>query len=778
MKWLIRILIGVVLLVLVFVIGAVVLVATVDPNDYKQRIESAAKQATGRELTLQGNIELSFFPWLGLQLGAARVGNAAGFGDEPFAQVDNVDVRVALLPLLRGEVRADTVRLEGLEANLERNAKGVGNWEDLIEPGKKNAPAQEPGELGGDMVLELGGVVLKDAAVRWRDAQAGTDVRIEPINLTTGALAFGEPFDIDLGLRLTNAKPAVVANVGLTAEATINPDRQRYALADLQLNVDATGEGLPEDGVEATLETALDADLEAGTATVQPLTLEVAGLRVVGQANASGLNAKPRFQGELSGDVLSPQQLIAALGQQLSPTQDPEALENAKLKLAFNGDLGAGTAQVQPLTLQAAGLRLAGQLNASGLNTKPQFEGELASDPFSPRQLMTALGQKLPPTQDPNVLENAKLQLAFTGTDDSAKISTFDAQLDDTHLTGQGAVESFADPKINFTAALDAIDLDRYMAPVSDEEPAPKGEPKPPGESDELELPVKALRDLHMDGRVTAGKLKASNLNFTDMQATITARDGLIKVAPLSMNLYQGGLTGSATLDVREDIPTFAFDSVLDGLQAGGLVMALAGDEYLSGTTRFTMNVATRGRRISILKQALNGNLTFNFKEGSISNSEIAGRIAKVIAFFKGQPGAATATETRFSSLTGSANIVRGVLSNNNLSLVSPQILAKGQGKVDMPASLVDYTLSIALNDNGKPRDNRFVPIEVGGPFSDLNYSLALTDAVKEQAQQAVKQELQEQQQKLKEELKGKQQDLENNIQEKLQQELKDRFNF
>src|SRR5680860_1189783 len=542
MKWLIRILIGVLLLVLVFVIGAVVLVATVDPNDYKQRIESAAKQATGRELTLQGNIELSFFPWLGLQLGAARVGNAAGFGDEPFAQVDNVDVRVALLPLLRGEVRADTVRLEGLEANLERNAKGVGNWEDLIEPGKKNAPAQEPGELGGDMVLELGGVVLKDAAVRWRDAQAGTDVRIEPINLTTGALAFGEPFDIDLGLRLTNAKPAVVANVGLTAEATINPDRQRYALADLQLNVDATGEGLPEDGVEATLETALDADLEAGTATVQPLTLEVAGLRVAGQANASGLN------------------------------------------------------------------------------TKPRFEGELASDPFSPRQLMTALGQKLPPTQDPNVLENAKLQLAFTGTDDSAKISTFDAQLDDTHLTGQGAVESFADPKINFTAALDAIDLDRYMAPVSDEEPAPKGEPKPPGESDELELPVKALRDLHMDGRVTAGKLKASNLNFTDMQATITARDGLIKVAPLSMNLYQGGLTGSATLDVREDIPTFAFDSVLDGLQAGGLVMALAGDEYLSGTTRFTMNVATRGRRISILKQALNGNLTFNFKAVSYTH--------------------------------------------------------------------------------------------------------------------------------------------------------------
>ncbi len=777
MKWLKRILIGVVVLVLVFVIGAVALVATVDPNDYKQRIESAAKQATGRELSLQGDIELSFFPWLGLKLGAAKIGNAEGFGDEPFAQVDNVDVRVALLPLLRGEVRADTVRLEGLEANLSRNAKGVGNWEDLMKPGKPEAPRKEPGQPGGGVALELGGVVLKDAAVRWRDAQTGTDARIAPINLTTGALVFGEPFDIDLDLRLNNAKPAVTANVNLTGEATVNPDTQRYALANLQLNVGATGEGLSEDGVEATLETALDADLEAGTATVKPLTLDVAGLRVAGQVSASGLNAKQQFEGELTADVIDSRQLMTTLEQQLPATQDPEALENAKLKLAFGADLGAGTAQVQPLTLEVAGLRLAGQVSASGLNTKPQFQGELNSDPFSPRRLMTSLGQQLPSTQDPKVLENARLKLAFSGTDDSAKVSTLDAQLDDTHLTGQGAVESFTDPKISFTAALDAIDLDRYMAPAG-EEPAPQGEPKPPAESDDLNLPVEALRDLHMDGRLTADKLKASNLNFTKLQATITARDGLIKITPLGMDLYEGGLKGSATMDVREDIPKFAFESVLDGLQAGGLVTALAGDEYLSGTTRFTMNVETRGRRISILEQALNGNLSFDFKEGSISNSEIAGRVAKVIAFFKGQPGAATATETRFTSLTGSANIVRGVLSNNNLSLVSPQILAKGQGTVNVPASVVDYTLNIALNDDGKPRDNRFVPLDISGAFSDLNYSLALTDAVKEQARQAVKQELQEKEQELKKELEGKQQDLKKDLQEKLQQELQDRFSF
>ncbi len=694
MKWLKRILATAGILVLLFVVVAILFVATFDPNDYKRNIESAVEQATSRELALQGDIDLSFFPWLGMKLGPARLGNAEGFGDEPFASVENVQVRVALLPLFRGEVRADTVTLEGMRANLRINEQGESNWEDLIKTEEEAPPATE--KPARELALAVGGIEIENAAVHWQDAQSGTDVKLAPINLSTGALAFGEPFDLDLDLRLINAEPAVEADIKLAGKATVNPEAQHYRLADVQLTVNATGEGLPEDGVEMTLDTAIDADLAAGTAAVQPLTLEFANLR------------------------------------------------------------------------------LEGQMSAAHLNSEPQVQATLKSDAFSPRQLLAALGQALPLTSDPNVLENATLKLVFNATPKSAKLSQFEAQVDDTHFTGQGAVQSFDDPKIDFAVALDAMDLDRYMPPKTETEPeaqpAPSGEPAPPA-NDNLGLPIDLLRDLHLDGRLTAGRLKASDLTFTDLQATITARDGLIKVTPLGLKLYEGSLKGNAALDVRGATPRFAINSVLEGVQAGEVVKQMFGDDYLTGISRLTLDLKTQGDRVSALKQALNGNLVFNFKEGSIANSEIAQRIARVITFFKGnaEPSASPA-ETRFTRLTGTASITNGVMANNNLALVSPQILAKGQGKVNIPQSRVDYTLNVALNDEGKPRANRYVPIEIGGSFSDLDYDLALTGVIKDKAEEAVKKEVKEKEQELKEEL-----------QQKLGDELEDlrgRFNF
>jgi AsmA protein len=698
MKWIKRIFAGLVILVLLFVIAAVVFIATFDPNDYKQRIEAAVEQSTGRELTLKGDINLSFFPWLGVELGAATLGNAPGFGPEPFAGVDNVDVRVALLPLFRGEVQADTVRLQGAKANLRRNAQGETNWDDLIkETGKQRLPQDQPPQPTPDVALEIGGIEVEDAAVHWEDAQAGTDIRFAPIDLTTGALAFRKPFDIELELRLKNAKPAAQARINLTAEATINPNTQRYTLAHLRMKGNATGAQLPPDGLEAVLTTRVDVDLNAGTATVRPLMLEVADLR------------------------------------------------------------------------------LAGQVAAKEINTSPQIQGELNSDFFSPRELLEALGQEPPPTRDPKVLNKAAVKLDFRATQESAKLSKLEMRLDDTRLTGEGSIQSFENPNIDFVAALDAIDLDRYVPPESDVEPVPEKQPRPPAD-DSLGLPTEILRDLNLDGRLTAGRVKASGLTFTDLNAVVTGRGGVIKIEPLSMNLYQGTLKGRAAMDVRGNTPKFTLNSLLDRVQAGELVAGLAGDDYLTGTTRLSLNLQTQGDATSALQKALNGSLNASFKEGSILNSDIGSRVGRVVAFFRGQPGAAAASDDQmgFTSLTGSARIANGVVNNNNLALVSPLIIAKGQGQLNIAQAAMQYTLNVALNDDGKPRENRFVPLKISGALSDLSYNLALTDAIKEQTQQAIEKEVQEQEQEVKQELQHKQQEL----QEKLQEELQDRFNF
>ena len=81
---------GIVVLVVAVLVGVWLFV---NPNDYKGRIAAAVKQSTGRDLILKGDIKLSIFPWVALELGPASLGNPPGFGEEPFLAFDHAAIR-------------------------------------------------------------------------------------------------------------------------------------------------------------------------------------------------------------------------------------------------------------------------------------------------------------------------------------------------------------------------------------------------------------------------------------------------------------------------------------------------------------------------------------------------------------------------------------------------------------------------------------------------------------------------------------------------------------
>ena len=99
----------------------------INPNDYKDRIARVVKNSTGRELSLPGEIKLSVLPWIALELGPATLGNPPGFGDEPFAAVKHMALRVRLLPLLRRQLEIGRIEVDGLDLRLRKNASGRGN---------------------------------------------------------------------------------------------------------------------------------------------------------------------------------------------------------------------------------------------------------------------------------------------------------------------------------------------------------------------------------------------------------------------------------------------------------------------------------------------------------------------------------------------------------------------------------------------------------------------------------------------------------------------------
>src|SRR5688572_10635514 len=130
--------------------------ATFDPNRYKPQLVQAVKDRTQRNLTLDGDIRLSFWPSIGARIGKASLSERAS--DKEFARIENAHVSLKLLPLLSRQVVADTVRVKGLRANVVKAKDGGTNLDDLTGTSpSKDVPARKDAGL----VLDIAGIVVE-----------------------------------------------------------------------------------------------------------------------------------------------------------------------------------------------------------------------------------------------------------------------------------------------------------------------------------------------------------------------------------------------------------------------------------------------------------------------------------------------------------------------------------------------------------------------------------------------------------------------------------------
>ncbi|WP_170547975.1 AsmA family protein [Ruegeria atlantica] len=124
MKWLVRI-----LFLFVAAIGLVIGALLLMPGDKLAAIlAEQVKSETGRDLTLSGGVNLSFWPVLGMETGPVTFGNAPWAGSEPMLSAESLAVGVDASALLNGDLRIRRVVADNPVLRLELS-DGRGNWE-------------------------------------------------------------------------------------------------------------------------------------------------------------------------------------------------------------------------------------------------------------------------------------------------------------------------------------------------------------------------------------------------------------------------------------------------------------------------------------------------------------------------------------------------------------------------------------------------------------------------------------------------------------------------
>jgi len=351
---------------------------------------------------------------------------------------------------------------------------------------------------------------------------------------------------------------------------------------------------------------------------------------------------------------------------------------------------------------------------------------------FSPRKLMAALDQSFPvQTKDPKALDAVSLKIKIKGNKDSVSLSNGQLILDDSKLIFSGSAKEFLKPNLAFDLQLDEIDLDRYLPKSPAKEGASPSPEKTKSTDSAKEKTAKnktdygPLRKLVLDGKIKAGKVKVHGAIVENVDIHILAKNGIITIDPLGLNLYQGSVASKVKLNVRKQHPRTSVTLDASGIQAGPLMKDALQKELIEGTLKTNLTLSMKGETPDRIKKSLTGQGEILFADGAIVGIDLANAVRNVKANFGMGEQVKEKPRTDFAELKIPFTAKKGLVKTSGSSLMSPLIRVLVTGKTDLVKEMLDlrvepkFVATLKGQGDAKQRSGLMVPVLITGSFSD-----------------------------------------------------------
>ena len=708
-----------------FVLTAILIPLVFEPNNYRDAIAHQVKQKTGRTLTL-GNIELSLFPWIGVQLSDMTLSNAPGFLPVKTAILKKLKLHFKLLPLLKGEIHVGEITLDGLTVSLARNKKGETNWQDIqniLNQGtsaisnqnkvKNSLPAEPNVTLKRsddnftlpDFTIE--NIHLNNSQVSWNDAIKKVTYQINQLELNLGLFQSQKFAPLDASFHFTSDQPEASGTIQLSSTIDINPLTQVIRLRETKLRE-----------------------------IIQSKTIPGGSLDIKSKAKAINLFIE--------------KQLL----------------------------------EVNELETRAYNTQINSTARITSLFNNPAYQASIEIPAFSPRKLLQSLKLAIPASSDPKVLTHFDFKGEVTGNTQALKLKPLNLKLDSTHMTGEIQVQFKKRPLITFNLNTDQLNLDRYLpankkstkkvSAYSAASPkktsikqasipyhlqpnttAPHPSPymrvsltKPDAVTRNKAFRYKkpshalaALTQFDLNGILLIKKLTVNQLQLQQVRMPVKNRNGVMRLNPLTANLYQGISRSDITINSNKDQPEFKLNQQLSNVQLAPLLKDLLGEAKASGKANISARLSSKGLTAASMTSGLNGTAQFNLVDGEVKGIDIPKMKRQLESTLKQQAVPEPSEEaTAFSDANGTAVIRNGIITNNDLRATLSHARIGGKGVVSLPANSIDYTLLVkftseASAQSGTPYDQMDkapLPVHIRGALNDpsikADYQALLND--------------------------------------------------
>lgn len=301
-----------------------------DPNDFKPEIVDAVKKQTGRELVISQDLNWTFFPTLGIELGGISLSNPDGFDEKQMLAVNQVVAEVALMPLFRKEVEIAQLNLDGLKLDLITQKDGRTSLDGLSGDAgtAKEQPKNTEGNAQGLASLNIGGINITNTQIHLLDKRSGSDQTFVLESLTLGEFSLGK--FAPLAYKFSGSMPDMkIASEG-KGQLKISADMKQLEITGFAIENRVEGKSMPGGKLSADLNADVKLDLNRQNAELVLSSLKVADIEGKGDLKVAFGGKVPDVKAKLALGEIDLDKLLPAGEEDKAAVKTTESATAAK----------------------------------------------------------------------------------------------------------------------------------------------------------------------------------------------------------------------------------------------------------------------------------------------------------------------------------------------------------------------------------------------------------------------------------------------------------------
>ena len=616
--------------------SALIIPSFVDWSQYRDQITSLARDYTGREVTISGDISFQIIPNPALSLKGLSMRNKEGGVGDTLITLDALDINVAFMPLLSREIQVESLTLDGAVIALEVDENGVKNWIFFEETNTQkitqgNGFRLDIFNISGSTISyrdatrdvfetfsNINASLKVESSVGPFEAEGSLVSRSEPVefNITSGRIVKARSFPLGIGLTLPGGEGSASfqGTIVLDGAASAASGEFKASGNNAQIfikSIQTLFQKPMAHPVNVGRPFELTTKLLATKARIglKPLFLKVGETVTKGDILYLPENETPNLDIALKVNNIKLDNWL--LGNDLAPSPSIGTWALPALKGAIDISIEAleygggivsragikGTVdnnefaieRLQALLPGGSDVRVMGKIGLANLNA-PSFDGAVRISANNLRGLLGWAGINIdiiPPTQLASFTMDSGLKIE----DNSYNFIRARGQLDITRFNGDARLRFGKRPNISINIGLSSFNLDSYF----------------PSKTKSGE--AKTWTDIQSDFDTTLTPLKDFDGNFKIKSQQATFRAAIFESFELDASLNRGTLNlkilkSDNALGIKTDISgkievvgAFPFLDLVVDLEAGTLAQLFKWAEIETEIDPFQLGVAsTKGR--------------------------------------------------------------------------------------------------------------------------------------------------------------------------------------